>query len=95
MEDAMARATGADCPSTMELEAFLTAQGGDARVGQHVETCPRCQAALEEIRANNALMARIVSLNFGPEDVQRWKNRAAEILRSGGVLESKASHVAG
>ena len=62
---------GSQCPSVMELEAFLTHSGGDERIAQHLETCSRCRAALDEIRANNELMVGLAGSSLTPQHVDR------------------------
>lgn len=58
------------CPSLMELEVFLQDAGSNAQLARHLETCPQCRAAVEEIRANNELMARVSGTRLSVEDLQ-------------------------
>ena len=39
------------CPTTMDLESFVAASDADPDVARHVESCPQCRSALDEIRA--------------------------------------------
>ncbi|MCP3905781.1 MAG: serine/threonine protein kinase [Planctomycetes bacterium] len=47
------------CPTAMELEAFLDDPRADTPIARHLDGCATCEAAAEEIVANNRLAARL------------------------------------
>ena len=55
------------CPSTMALEAHLAGDHPDEPLAEHLRCCATCQAAVEEIRANNKLMAQLLSADLQPD----------------------------
>lgn len=59
------------CPSFMELEAFLGDHRTDRRIAGHIQTCSQCSSAIEQIQADNMLMAKIVGSELAPEGVEK------------------------
>jgi serine/threonine protein kinase/Tfp pilus assembly protein PilF len=60
----MIRETTETCPTRDELERFASGGCGDDRTQTHIESCDRCAAEIERIRADNDLLAQFVHANL-------------------------------
>ncbi len=55
----------ADCPSMAEIEAFVSGESADQRLTAHVAGCDTCREQVDAVRANNALMSRLLDSQAG------------------------------
>ena len=47
------------CPQLDELEAVAAGEAMGETLGAHLEACAECSGRLEEVRANNEMLARL------------------------------------
>ena len=75
----MIRESTETCPTREELERFASASCGDDRTQTHIESCDRCAAEIDRIRADNDLLAQLVHANIDRLDAPRQASVAAAV----------------
>ena len=58
--------SSAECPSLADLEAYLDGGAADGQLTSHIDRCPDCRVQLQDVRANNALLARMSQTGDAP-----------------------------
>lgn len=58
-----------DCPSIERLDAFCAERQPDDAVTRHLEVCEHCRARVDDMRENDALLARIRSADLRSPDL--------------------------
>src|SRR5579885_630364 len=69
-----------DCPSADELRRWLGDEAGAPALEAHVERCPACQRAVEELLAGAAPAAPTVMADSVPTFLRRLEGEAPPAL---------------